>query len=237
MHDSNLINLLSTFSKEEMKRFGLFVNSPFYNREKILIKFVSVLIKNHPEFGVEEMQKKKIYASILPGKAYNDALMRNTVSDMLKLAEEFLKVIRVNKDAFYSSYNLMKELTDRKQKTLFSMNFRKAKAVLESSGVLDEIYYQNSFLLEDEKRRNVVVNSSRILYKDDNLQQQADSIHLHHLVENIKLYAIMLNQKKFTYDHNFDFTLLEILRTYIEENFHLYRNVPYIAIFYNCVML
>jgi len=237
MHDSNLINLLRTFSKEEMKRFGLFVQSPFYNREKILIKFVSVLIKYHPEFGVEEMPKKKIYASILPGKAYNDALMRNTVSDLLRLAEEFLKVIRANKDAFYSRYNIMKELTDRKQKTLFSMNFRKAKNALESSGVLDEIYYQNSFLLEDEKRRNVVVNSSRILYKDDNLQQQADSIHLHHLVEDIKLYAIMLNQKKFTYEHNFDFTLSETLRTYIEENFHLYRNIPYIAIFYNCVML
>ncbi|MDZ4712699.1 MAG: hypothetical protein SGI89_10295 [bacterium] len=237
MHDSNLINLLRTFSKEEMKRFGLFVQSPFYNREKILIKFVSVLIKYHPEFGVEEMPKKKIYASILPGKAYNDALMRNTVSDLLRLAEEFLKVIRANKDAFYSRYNIMKELTDRKQKTLFSMNFRKAKNALESSGVLDEIYYQNSFLLEDEKRRNVVVNSSRILYKDDNLQQQADSIHLQHLVEDIKLYAIMLNQKKFTYEHNFDFTLSETLRTYIEENFHLYRNIPYIAIFYNCVML
>jgi hypothetical protein len=92
-------------------------------------------------------------------------------------------------------------------------------------------------LLEDESRRNIVVNSSKVIYKEDNLNEQAYSLHVHYMVENIKLYAIMLNQKKFTYDHKFDFTIFETLRKYLEENFHTYEKIPYITIFYYCVML
>jgi len=237
MHDNNLIKLLKTFSPDEFRGFYLLVNSPFFNREKVLTKFSEILKKHYPDFKSVNLEKKKIYAKLFPGKTFNDALMRNTLSDMLKLTEEFLKISHIRKDPFYEQYMLLKELTNRKQQKLFKMNFKKAEKILKITGIVDELYYQNNFLLEDEHRRNVVVNSSRILYKDDNMDRQAFTHNLQFLVANLKLYAILLNQSKFTYDHKFDFTLFELIRKYIEENFHLYKNIPYVNIFYNCVML
>lgn len=237
MHDNNLIKLLKTFSKEEFKELGLLIDSPFYNREKVHIKFYSILKKYYPDFNVTELDKKKIFSELFLGKTYNDALLRNTISDFIKLMEEYLKVYQLKKDSFNSNYFLLKELTNRRQQKLFKMNFKKASGQLDSTGIKDEIYYQNNFLLEDEKRRNVVVNSSRVLYADDNLKEQYEHLKVQHMVEMMKLYALMLNQIKFTFDYSYDFSLFETMRKYLEENFHLYRHIPYIVIFYNCVML
>lgn len=237
MHDNNLIKLLKTFTPDEFREFYNLVNSSFFTREKALKKFSEILKKHYPEFKDQNLEKKKIFLKLFPSKQYNDALFRNTVSDMLKLAEEFLKITHIRKDPFYEQYILMKELTNRKQQKLFKMNFKKALKILKSTGIVDEIYYQNYFLLEDEHRRNVVVNSSRILFKDDNMDRQAHNHNLHFLVENLKLYAILLNQSKYTYDHKFDFSLYELIRKYIEDNLQLYEKVPYLNVFYNCVMI
>lgn len=237
MNNNNLIKLLKTFSKEEFKELGLLIDSPFFNRQKVLKKFYSVLKKYYPDFNETDLEKKKIFTELFGGKSYNYALLRNTISDFIKLTEEYLKIIQIRKDGFNNNYFLLKELTNRRQQKLFKMNFKKTSEILKNSGIRDEIYFQNNFLLEDEKRRNVVVNSSRVLYADDNLNQQYEHLKVQHMVEIIKLYALMLNQIKFTFDYNYDFSLFETLRKYLEENFHQYRKIPYIVIFYNCVML
>lgn len=237
MQNNNLIKLLKTFTPDEFRKFILFVNSPFFNREKVLIKFSVILKKHYPDLESDTLNKKAVFSKLFPGRKYNDALIRNTVSDFLKLAEEYLKMIQLKKDPFNEQYLLLKELTNRKQQKLFNANFKKATKILKETGIIDEMYYQNKFYLEDELRRNVVVSSSRILFKDDNLDQQAFNHNLHFLLENIKLYAILLNQSKFTFDHKFDFTLFELLRKYIEDNLELYKDIPYINIFYNCVMI
>lgn len=237
MHNSKVLNLLKTFSKDEFRDFGLFVKSSFYNRESVIIRLYNILKEYYPEFECISLQKKSVYSKLYPQKHFNDALLRNTISDLLSLAEKYLEHIQSESDPFYRQYLLLKELTNRKQQVLFKMNFKKAENILKSSEVRDEIYYHNKFLLEDEFRRNVVVNSSRILFKDDNIDDQARSLHIQHLTENIKLYAIMLNQKKFTFDHKFDFSLMEVLTDYLEKNYQAYKNIPYITIFYNCVML
>lgn len=237
MLNSKLLKLLMTFSKAEAREFGLFLRSPVYNGEKVLVNFYTYLKRHYPEFKSVHLSKEKIYLKLFPGKRYNDPLMRNTISDMLKLAERFLKIYHFENDKFYSQYLLLKELTDRKQYPLFKVNFKKADSILHSESARDEIYYQNRFLLEDEWRRNHVVNSSRMLFETDNLRKQSESLHIYYITEFIKLYAIMLNQSRSTYDYNFDFTLFETLTKYLENNFSLYRDVPYINIFYNCVKL
>ena len=237
MNNTRLINLLKSFSEEELREFELLVNSPFYNRENALTGLFGILKKHYPEFNDKDFSKENIFHKLFPGKKFNDPLLRNTFSDLLKKCEEYLKISQFRQDKFYSQYLLLKQLTNRKQNSLFVSNVRKIKSVLEKPGIMDELYYQNTFLLEDELRRNVVVNSSKVLFDDDNLGKQAYNLRIYHLTENIKLYAILLNQKLFIYDHDFDFEFLETVREYIGKNYKKYSSIPYIAVFYNCVML
>ena len=61
MHDNNLIKLLKTFSQNEFREFYLLVNSPFFNREKVLMKFSEILKKHYPGFVSANLDKKKIF--------------------------------------------------------------------------------------------------------------------------------------------------------------------------------
>ena len=237
MENTRLINLLKSFSADELREFELFVTSPFYNRENALTGLFVILKQHYPEFTGKDFNKEKIYHELFPGKKFNDPLLRNTFSDLLKLCEEYLKISQFRQDKFYSQYLLLKQLTNRKQNSLFVSHVRKIKSVLKKPGIMDELYYQNTFLLEDELRRNVIVNSSKVLFDDDNLDKQSYNLRIYHLTEDIKLYAILLNQKLFIYDHEFDFEFLETVREYIGKNYKKYSSIPYIAVFYNCVML
>ncbi len=237
MTNSKVINLLRTFTKSEFKEFGLFINSGYNNGEKVLSNFYNQLKKYYPDFAGAGLNKKKLYSKLFPGKAYNDSLFRNTISDLLKLAEDFLKIRHFEKEKFYGQYLLLKELTNRKQNSLFKMNFKKADRMLNSDAVRDEIYYQNKFLLEDEWRRNHVVNSSKMLFETDNLKEQSELLHIYFITEFIKLYAILLNQSRYTFDYKFHFDLFDAVTEYLTNNFSLYKGIPYINIFYNCVML
>ncbi|MBK9333246.1 MAG: hypothetical protein IPM96_12775 [Ignavibacteria bacterium] len=237
MKNSKLLNLLRSLTKTEFREFGLFVNSPYHNKETVLIIFYDILKKLYPDFNDRDVDRKIIYTPLFPGKKYNDGLFRNTVSDLLKLAEKFLTVKHLEKESFYGQYWLLKELTNRKQNSLFKTNFKKADKLLDSDTARDEIYYQNKFLLEDEWRRNHVATSSRMLFEEDNLKKQSESLHVYYITEFTKLYAILLNQSKYTYDYKFNFELFEAVTDYLRNNFSSYSDIPYINIFYNCVML
>lgn len=237
MQNTKVLKLLQTFTKSEFKDFGVFVSSAYFNREKVLINFYNSLKRYYPDFTHQNLTSEIFFKSLFPEKKYSDALMRNIISDFLKLAEKFLKFAHFENEKFYGQYLLLKELTNRKQESLFKANFKLADKFLDSDDARDEIYYQNKFLLEDEWRRNHVVNSSKMLFETDNLDKQSQSLHVYYITEFIKLYAILLNQSKYTFDYKFDFALFEAVRDYLEKNFSVYNNIPYIKIFYNCVML
>jgi len=237
LKDSKLINLIETFTKTEFREFGMFVNSPYHNREKVMINFYNYLKRIYPVFSEKNLERRIVFSKIFSEKKFSETLFRNTVSDLLKLTENFVKLKHFENEKFYGQYLLLKELTNRKQISLFKSNFKRADKILNADNARDEIYFQNKFLLEDEWRRNHVVSSSKMLFKEDNLKNQSDSLHVYYLTEFTKLYAILLNQSKFTYDYNFNYELFDAVIEYLRNNFTLYKEIPYINIFYNCVML
>ncbi len=89
MERSSLLELLKTFSANDYKEFVAFVNSPYFNREKILERFARILFESHPHFT---KSNEDLFSELYPGKKYNDNFMRNIRSDLLRLAEQFLSV-------------------------------------------------------------------------------------------------------------------------------------------------
>ncbi|MBK9404628.1 MAG: hypothetical protein IPN57_08860 [Ignavibacteria bacterium] len=59
MNKSNLIPVLKSFSKDEIKEFEKFLNSPFFGCAKFVLKFYKVLIKYYPVFNEDDIKKEK----------------------------------------------------------------------------------------------------------------------------------------------------------------------------------
>src|SRR5688572_27679534 len=115
MISTKTINLLKTFSGDEFREFGLFLDSPFHNKDKILTALYNILKNFHPCFDSSRLTKEKVFAKLYPGKKYNDARIRNLFSDLLKCAQDFLSVYSFKNDPFKMNLNLAEEFLMRDQ--------------------------------------------------------------------------------------------------------------------------
>ncbi|HEY3249711.1 MAG TPA: hypothetical protein VGK25_01205, partial [Ignavibacteria bacterium] len=68
MKDTKLINILRTFSKEEMKQFEKFVASPYFHSGKNCMPLLKQLQKFYPGFDNEKLTYKNIHKKLYPGK-------------------------------------------------------------------------------------------------------------------------------------------------------------------------
>src|SRR5947207_2240229 len=137
MIKSKSISLIKTFSPEEFKCYGLFVRSPFFNRENVQIKFYDLLRKHYPGFDSADLDKEKIYGKLYPGREYNDGAMRNVISDALKLTEIFLSVKRFQADGFKGDLFLLEELKNRKLLNQFMSRMGKIEKEIENNTYRD----------------------------------------------------------------------------------------------------
>src|SRR4030095_1171912 len=90
MKDTKIIKFLSLFTKEEFKKFGLFVSSPYFNRLNNVTRLYAILKKYHPDFKSKSLTKENIYKKIFPGQKYDDVKIRALFSYLLALAEKFI---------------------------------------------------------------------------------------------------------------------------------------------------
>ena len=70
MKNSQIIKLLRTFDPKEIRRFSEFISSPYFNKNKNVIKLYEVIRKAYPDFEQEKFTKENVFSKIFPGKKY-----------------------------------------------------------------------------------------------------------------------------------------------------------------------
>ncbi|HRE41241.1 MAG TPA: hypothetical protein PLG90_07890 [Ignavibacteria bacterium] len=95
--NSAVIQVLKTFSSAEIKEFDKFVRSPFFGGSEYIYTFWNIIKKHHPGFEGKNFNKEIIFKKLYPGKPFNDGTIRKLSSELLKLAEEFIKITEFRK--------------------------------------------------------------------------------------------------------------------------------------------
>jgi hypothetical protein len=93
MKNTFLIEALSWLSTEDMTELGLFVESRFHNRGSLrddIIRLFEYLLKLHPEFRLEDIEKEKVYQMVFPGHPKVSGKLEKLASGLYKLVREFL---------------------------------------------------------------------------------------------------------------------------------------------------
>ena len=97
MLSSSLTDILRSFSKKEIKEFGLFVESPYYNTSEATTKLYYEIIKFYPAFSSRNYDKEYLFSKVYPGGILKEDLLRKLLSNLIKLTNEFLKQESVKK--------------------------------------------------------------------------------------------------------------------------------------------
>jgi hypothetical protein len=146
MINSKSIELLKTFSKKELKNFNDFLNSPFHNSNNRIIQLYKALKKFYPEFKDEKLSYEYLFNTLFRKNKYNEALVRNVLSDLLEAEENFM-AHKALQNSQYEKFRIVnKELIDRNLYSHFKMKFKLALKELEKSELKNEYYLQYRYL-------------------------------------------------------------------------------------------
>ncbi|HMS65120.1 MAG TPA: hypothetical protein PKD83_07690 [Ignavibacteria bacterium] len=113
MLKSSLLDILRTFSKQELIKFEDFVRSPYFNKKEIVTSLFLEIKKYAPVFEGDDLGKENIWKKLFPGKDYNYGIMKNLIFDLNKLAEEFIASLKYNADEYTRKEYLLNALFDR----------------------------------------------------------------------------------------------------------------------------
>jgi len=149
MKETYLENLLKSFSDEEMKSFGKFVASPYFNTglnvgSGQLVKLYEALRSFYPKFNSPGLDKHTLYRKLFSSEVYDDRQMRNIISVFTRLAEKFISVH--HSDPFENKRVLMETLSLRGLDSSFNKHYGKMLKVIEQQKMLQENYYRSHMM-------------------------------------------------------------------------------------------
>ncbi|MCC6866793.1 MAG: hypothetical protein IT280_11620 [Ignavibacteria bacterium] len=193
MNNLKLINILRTFSKNEMKEFEKFISSPFFNRGRNYIPFFNQLKKFHPKFDDEKMTPEYIYSKIYPGKKYNKQIIWNMSSSMLAMCEDFLMYVSLGRDKFGRERQVAEEFLERRLSSYYKKKLNEMESALDSLGIGSAYFRQKAELEEGRMAYHFIEDTQKFL--PELVEKKGNYIILHFMREISDIIGSMRTSK------------------------------------------
>ena len=237
MKKSILIDLLSKLSQKEIKEFGEYVSSPYFNKNQSIIKLYDYLKTQYPEFEKNKVEKKFVYSKLFPKIKYNDGFMRTLIFSLCSLAEDYLSYIRYKSSYYKDKINLLFELNDRHIDSLFERNVHAISKKLDQEVIRDIDYYDYKYNIENEKYLyyyRTKPDAYEKTFKVVNMTAMMNYQTISYLTSAINDYTRLLNFKNM---YNVDFELGQIEKFFDAIDPKHFYNIPCVIISYYGMML
>jgi len=209
MEKSKSILLLKSFSKQELKRFGDFLLSPYFNSNTRVSRLFEELKKHQPAYSGRGVEKESLYKKLFPGKVYNEQVMKNLISEMLRLEKEFLAIDNYNGDKINKSLALISQLASRPVDSLYNKEMESfEKEARESQSVAVLLHYDLFRLEEIKFRHNIIIN--RQAHVTENIVKAGEYLIIFFL-KNILRLSVNININKFSFNTQTDINLTDKL--------------------------
>jgi hypothetical protein len=165
MLKSTLLDIIRSFSKEELNKFDDFVKSPYFNKKDSVVSLFLEIKKYYPEFTGEELKRESVWKKLFPGKNFNYGIMKNLIYDLVKLGEKFITLELYNKNELRILQDLTEALDNRNITKILStklLSFEKNFTIdkVKNLNIANEDYY---FMLSKIYWLKIFNNSSNTL--------------------------------------------------------------------------
>lgn len=198
MYKSKTIQLLRTYSKEELKRFGDFLESPYFNSSSRVTKLFTELKKYHPEYTHKGVDKKNLYKKLFPSKDYNEQIMKNLISELLKLEKDFLSIDGYNNDPYRKLSGLISQLSIRQVNQIFNKETDAFKELALKDDMPSDTIDFYLYRIEENKFTKNVVNN-RQSSASENIEKSGEYITVFFLKAILRL-SINNHVNKFSFN-------------------------------------
>ena len=227
MEKSNLVSILRTFNKKEVRELRKWLHSPAHNQRQDVIDLYEYLMAGQHLFVDKFLAKDRAFHAAFPDRDFNDDEMRQTMHFLFKAVEEFLAYNELLKDEVRSQTMLAKAYRQRQLPKLFNKAMDASKKTQNKQPYRNHHYFENEYTLQFEQYsylsglgRNTPLN----------LQEVSDANDIAFLTNKLKLSCIMLSHQA-VFKTDYQMHLLEDVLTSIEQD-PKYLQLPAISIYY-----
>jgi hypothetical protein len=242
MRPNIVIELLKTFNDDEVKRFDEYLQSPFFNKSKVLITLYRALVKHHPDYINPALEKPRLFKKIYPGKIYHEQNLRNRMAELSELIKDFIALIQADKNQTEKKHNFIDGLIKRKKYRLAEQNVLNLMQSLKEINILDSEYFLHKlrtlergsliYLVSDDKsKKPYQVNVEKSQYLINYFLVYLLQV-LHDIINRDKTHY---HTKEFVVAHEFmkNFDWKTFLKKLEENNYEQYN---LLSIYYNMYM-
>jgi len=188
MQNTRLIKLLRRFPQDDIKKFSDFVRSPFFNKNKKVIRLAEYILRFYPKFGHKGLEEKTVFKKLFPGEEYEYHKIKNLISDLLNLAYNYLRTKPVYFTEFIPEINLTVNLRSIRALDLHEKALAAAENKLNASKTRDGIYLYNKFLLADQRQ---ILNTIKKPNSNEGFQDTFNAQFELSLLNLLKQYTLM----------------------------------------------
>lgn len=226
MQEVKLIILLKSLNKDEFRRLGKFLNSPFYNYSNPPILLYDALKKHYPTFDSPKLTQQNIWNKVYPREAFQTNKFWQLASKLTRLVEQFLIAMELEKRPREKQKLLIQALAPRNKKLLLKA-INVVEEEIEEKKKASLTVYKEDFLhqLSLSNFHGIFNTTEAIHYEEKFL----GALELYYLNQKLKT-AINLKSVEKHRNKNYSFHLMnEIMQLTDEDAFSKYPHPKFFA--------
>jgi hypothetical protein len=231
MKNSQLSETLGKLSKAELKEFGKFIRSPFFNNRSEVIRFYDAVKKYYPAFDSETLSIENIFRKVYPGKKYSGTTMRKLLSLVTSLVMEYVGVKGFRESTLEYNVKLIDKLREKEMLPLFEKRSKSLNELFASS--------KRSFGYYESKYKYTTIMNWQLLNRNEmstikNLQTELDEFIEYFLAVSLLMY-IRLGAWERGLNIKFDLKFFDEVTKYLSQLAP--GEVTLARLYYNMLML
>ncbi len=228
-YNSNIIQLLRSFSKDEKIEFAKFVHSPFNPRSEVA-RFFDELKNYFPSFEKKNFSKQNVFSKLYPGVKYRDDVIRKLSSNLFKLAEDYIAYKMFREDEYEQKKRILDYYSYKYDHNFFRKQADKTEAYLEKQNLRNTEYYYRLKQLNTTKA--TYLSQYDVTHKKfDNTQERIDMTWQYSILGLLSIYDAAVNDMMY-FNKKYNIDLLKPLIE-IYNNPAYVRSVPAEAYYYS----
>ena len=221
MQKSRLIELISTLNRKEIKETRKFLASPFFNHRTDVQALFELLAQEE-----NVLSKEEAFAILFPKEAYEPQRIRQVMSWLQKLIEEYFFIRAVRAEEINRKIKLIQEFRSRDLDRHFMITIREAEILLEKSPDRSGTWHEQNYKLLQEKH---IFAERRQRTGEQHLQALTDEHDASYLIEKLK-HACLIRSYQAVNKVEYDLGLLLPLLPYLTE--HFWKKWPAAGIYF-----
>ena len=150
MEKSKLFVLLSTCTDSEKRAFLDFIQSPFFNKNQLLVEFYQLVLLFQSRFN-RIPSKEEVFNKIYPKQAFKDIKVRLLMSDLFKLLEQFLCYNNRSQNELENKIELATIYRKRKLNKHFQSTIKQVLRLQNQQPLRDTEYFTRLYQIQSEE--------------------------------------------------------------------------------------